>query len=68
MPIEYEAGWILEPVWSFWRREKSVVPGRIQTLDCPAHSLVTILIMLSWLLSMSVRGGENHGLMLVTVP
>jgi len=38
-----------QPIWTFWRIEKSPAPARNRTLDCPAHSLVTILAMLSWL-------------------
>jgi hypothetical protein len=30
-------------------RKKSDAPARIQTLDHPAHSLVTVLTVLSWL-------------------
>jgi hypothetical protein len=36
-------------VWTFQRKEKSLVPAGIQNLDHPAHSLVTIRIMLSQL-------------------
>jgi len=35
-----------EPVWTFWRMEKSLSPAGIQTLDCPAHSLVSIMMRL----------------------
>jgi hypothetical protein len=27
--IDEEAGWALEPVWTFWRREKSFDPTEI---------------------------------------
>jgi hypothetical protein len=31
-----------EPVWTFWRRDKSVDPGGIRTPGRPARSLVTV--------------------------
>jgi hypothetical protein len=31
--IEYEGEWTQLSVWTFWRREKSLV----QTLDCPSQ-------------------------------
>jgi hypothetical protein len=39
IPIAVESGWVSEPVWTRWRREKipSLNPGR------PTHSLATIL-------------------------
>jgi hypothetical protein len=37
-----------EPVWAFWRTEKSLYPARIRTLDCPAYSLVATPTMLCW--------------------
>jgi len=40
-PIDCEAGLAPEPVWMFWRREKSLTPAEIRTTDRPAHSLVT---------------------------
>ena len=38
-----------ELIWTFWWKEKSPATARNRTLDCPAHSLVTMLAMLSWL-------------------
>lgn len=38
--IQQEAGWATQPVWTYQR--KSVAPTKIQTLDHPTHSLVTI--------------------------
>jgi len=32
--------WALEPVWTFWRGQKSPIPARIETVDRPAHRLV----------------------------
>lgn len=42
VPTENEAGWIQEPVWTFWLRETllSLVGTRIP--NCPSASLVTI--------------------------
>jgi hypothetical protein len=31
-----------EPVWTFWRREKTLAPSGIQNPDSPAYSQVTI--------------------------
>jgi hypothetical protein len=39
----------LPAVWMFWKREKSLAPGRFQALGCPDHGSVTIPIMLSHL-------------------
>jgi hypothetical protein len=44
------AGLTPEPVWTFWRREISLVPTGIRTPDCSAYSLVSISIALPWLL------------------
>jgi hypothetical protein len=35
-----------EPVWKFWRIEKSLVLARMQTLVHPPHSLVAVPTML----------------------
>jgi hypothetical protein len=42
VPSEQEAAWTPEPVRMIWRREKSLVPARIQTQDHPAPGLITI--------------------------
>jgi hypothetical protein len=44
--IRYKAGWAAELVWTFWRREKFHASTSNQTLDCPAHSLGTVPVML----------------------
>jgi hypothetical protein len=49
MPIEKKAGWAPEPVWTFGRSEKSLTPAGIQTPNHPAHKLVIVLTMPSWL-------------------
>jgi len=43
IPIGYEAGWALQPVWTRWRREKNPCPYRESVAGRPARSLVTIL-------------------------
>jgi hypothetical protein len=48
MTLDQEAGWALELVWLFFRREKSVAAARNQTLDHPTHSLVAIRNVLWW--------------------
>jgi len=45
--LDLEAGWALEPVWIFWRKNVSVAPAKIWTPDLPAYILVILLIMLS---------------------
>jgi hypothetical protein len=39
VPIGWEAGWDPEPVWTLWRKEKSLPPAGNQT---PAVQLVAI--------------------------
>jgi len=36
VPMEREAGWTPGPVWTFWRREKSLPPLGIRSSDRPA--------------------------------
>jgi hypothetical protein len=43
VPIEYEAGWAPEPVWTQWRREESTYPYRHSNPGYPERSLVTVL-------------------------
>jgi len=42
VPTEYETRWAPEPVWTFWRREKSLFPTGIQTPDRTVRSVVTL--------------------------
>jgi hypothetical protein len=35
-----EAWWVPEPVWAFWRKEKSLTPAWVLTPDPPTRSLV----------------------------
>jgi len=41
IPTEQDAGWTPQPVWSFWRREKSPAPTGIRAPDRPARTLVS---------------------------
>ena len=49
VPIEYEAGWAPEKLWTFWRQEIYVAPGGKRTPNGLANSLLTILAELYWL-------------------
>jgi len=44
--IKLEAGWALELVWMFWRRDSSLVPAKIWTPGHPAYILVIVLTRL----------------------
>jgi hypothetical protein len=46
VPIEWEAEWVSEIVWTFWRAENTVVSAGIRNLDLPVRRLVTALITL----------------------
>jgi hypothetical protein len=48
VPTEQETRWAPKPVWTIWRREKSLSAARIQTLHA-AHRLVNTPTTLSWL-------------------
>jgi hypothetical protein len=39
VPIEYDAGWVQEPVWTFWRGEKSLFSTGIRTFQPVSKSL-----------------------------
>lgn len=39
VPMEQEAGWAPEPMWTIWSREKSVVPAAVPNPERPAHIL-----------------------------
>jgi len=43
IPVVYEAGWAPELDYTFWWKEKSVVPARIWSPDRAACSLVAIV-------------------------
>ena len=32
--LEEKAGWAPEPIWTFWRKDRSLSPARIWTSDC----------------------------------
>jgi len=38
-----------DPVWLFWRGEKSLASTLNQALDHPAHSIITTPAVFSWL-------------------
>jgi hypothetical protein len=40
VPIDKEAGWLQQPVWTF-SREQSFAPAQIRSSDRPARSVVT---------------------------
>ena len=42
-----EAAWAPQPVWTFWKREKSVASAGIQTPDRAAGNLVAVLTAVS---------------------
>ena len=43
--IEWEAAWAQEPVWTLWRREKSLVLTGIRTRDLPARTRVCMFLI-----------------------
>jgi len=44
--IELEAGWALQLVWIFWRRDSYHAPAKILTPYLPAYILVSVLTVL----------------------
>jgi hypothetical protein len=56
VPIELEADWAPQPVWTFWRREKYLALTGVQKPDCLALNLVTVLTTLSWFCSTAGNG------------
>ena len=48
-PIEQEAGWTPELFWAFWKREKSLIPAGIRTLDRPPRGIISTPTTLSLL-------------------
>jgi hypothetical protein len=44
VPIQYEAKWNPERIWSFWRNEKSISRAGIRTQKRPVRRLVTIIV------------------------
>jgi len=57
-PEKTEAHWIGKwAPWTSWRREISLIPAGFLTPERRAHSLVTMLISISWLLDKINWGG-----------
>jgi hypothetical protein len=56
VPTEKEADWASESVWMFLRRGISFSSAGIHTPDCPACSIIIILIMLSLLQKLKYIG------------
>jgi hypothetical protein len=50
VPSKHEAGWSLEPVWVFWRREEAFASPQIEYAYHPSHSIVFIVTTPSWFL------------------
>ena len=48
------------PIWTFWTKERSLAPSRIQTPDLPAHSPYAVLTMLLWLAMLCVLYITNN--------
>jgi hypothetical protein len=46
-PTHWKGGWTPQPVWTFWKKEKSLASAGIWTLDPPARILVGLLTALS---------------------
>jgi hypothetical protein len=44
----YFHGYATEPVWKFWRREKSNAPAGSVTLERPARILMTKEMDIAW--------------------
>jgi hypothetical protein len=41
-----KAGWVLELVWMFWRKDSSFASAEIRTADLPAYIQVIVLNIL----------------------
>jgi len=42
VPIEQQTDWGPEPIWTIWKREKSLSDVDIRNPDCPVRSIVTL--------------------------
>jgi len=62
-PTQQENEWDLQPVWTFWRREKSLAPGRIWTLAHPTSRLtfykICYILVLTCTLTTNVTAMDN---------
>jgi hypothetical protein len=57
VPIQLEVACTPEPVCMLWRSDKSLASPENGTPDRPAHSLVTMQIVLSWQLQRGIFNG-----------
>jgi hypothetical protein len=44
--VEFGAGWVLELVWVFWRKNNTVAADKIRTPELPLYIPVTVLSVL----------------------
>jgi hypothetical protein len=56
VPIENGFAWVKEPVWTYWRRGKSLSSARIQTtLSCSIIFIKIIYLLCEWYLHFDTR-------------
>jgi len=60
VPTQQEAGWTLQLVWMFWRRDKCVATAAVGTAGHAACSLVTTLTQLHKCVATAAVGTAGH--------